>query len=205
MSYFVLNQTYPLKVIIQSLLGFFPDANLYSDLNSPLWYITPLLVYYFLFPLIFWRRFPLFSSAVMAGIGWVVIKNIVEPYISSEVIIALYKLHFLAFPLGMAIGALVNQPPVYLATLVKRFVLKFKNLHVVAVLRLLVLVLAAYIIFYTHHHSGVGAGWKPEAITSLCTSLAILIFFLFKKINFKILSLFGIFSFEIYLLRWPLL
>lgn len=205
LDFVLLRQTYPAKVIAQSLFGFFPQADLYTDINSPLWYITPLLAYYFLFPLIFWRRRPLLSAAAMAGIGLVAVYNIAQSTVFSEVVVSLYKLHFLAFPLGVALGALVNQPPLFLVKPVERIGVGFKKYHLANILRLGVLALAGYIVVYTHYHSGFGEGWKIQSTISLCISMALLTFFLFKKINYRVLSLFGLFSFEIYLLHWPLL
>lgn len=205
LDFFFLHRTYPLKTIIENILGFFPSADVNLDLNSPLWYITLLLAYCFLFPLIFRRRFPALSALAMAGAGWLVIRYIPQLNIFSEVVLKLYKLHFLAFPLGMAMGALIHQPPVFVAKTVEGLGRMLKKYRPATIARWLLIILAGGVLIYTYYHSHVGEDWKKEAVTSLFTATAIFTLFVFKKINFKILTLFGLFSFEIYLLHWPLL
>ncbi len=205
LNFLFARQTYPLKTIIENILGFFPSADIYADLNSPLWYITPLLFYSFLFPLIFRRRFPVLSALAMAGIGWLAIHYILQLNIFSEAVLKLYKLHFLALPLGMAMGALINQPPAFIAKFGQQLGSIFKKYHLENILRRALIVLAGGVFIYTYYHSSVGESWKKEAIFSLLAATAVLAVFLFKKINFKILTLFGLYSFEIYLLHWPLL
>lgn len=205
LDFFVLRRTYPLKSIIENIFGFFPQADLYRDINSPLWYITLLIFYYFLFPLLFQRRFPALSVLVMAVVGWLTIRYIPQLNIFSEGVLKLYKLHFLAFPLGAVMGALINQPPVFIAQTARWLGVIFKKYHLSDILRWAMLVLAGGIFIYTYYHSHVGESWKKEAVASLLAATAILALFVFKKINFKILTLFGLFSFEIYLLHWPLL
>ncbi len=228
LDFFFLHRAYPVKTILVIILGFFPQADVYGDLNSPLWYITPLLVYYFLFPIIFksserignlftipserrkylsifWRRFPLLSAIAMVAIGWLIIGRILQLNIFSEVVLKLYKLHFLALPLGMAMGALINQSPVFIAKTASWFSGLLKKHHLAAILRWVLIVLAGSILVYNYYHPSVGEGWKKESAASLFSAIAIIALFLFKKIDFKILSIFGLFSFEIYLLHWPLL
>ncbi len=205
LDFIFLHRTYPAKTIIENILGFFPNADIFGDLNSPLWYITLLLAYNLLFPVLFRRRFPLLSALVMAGIGWLATRHMLQLNVFSEVVLKLYKLHFLAFPLGMAIGALVNQPPIFIAKTAQWFGAILKKYNLVTILRLALMVLAGGIFIYIFYHPSIGESWKKEAATSLFAAMAILTLFLFKKIDFKILTLFGLFSFEMYLLHWPLL
>jgi peptidoglycan/LPS O-acetylase OafA/YrhL len=205
LDFFVLHRTYPIKSIIENMLGFFPQADIYGNINSPLWYITPLLFYYIVFPLIFWRRLPLLSALAMAIIGWLVVRHIPDVHSISEVVVKLYKLHFLAFPLGMAMGAVINQSPAPVVKLVRWLGLTVRKYHLTIILRLVLIFLAVYIFMYTSDHSHIGEGWKKESITSLYSAMSLVAIFVFKKINVKVLSLLGLFSFEIYLLHWPLL
>lgn len=193
---FFLHRSYPLKSIIENLLGFFRQADLYNDINSPLWYITLLLAYYFLFPLVFRRRFPFLSSLALAGIGWFSIRYFSQSDIFSEGVIKLYKLHFLAFPLGIIVSAFINHPPLFMAKITGRLAV---------IPRWIFSIPAGGILVYTYYYSYVGDDWKKAAAASLFSAVAIIALFLFKKINFKILTLFGLYSFEIYLLHWPLL
>lgn len=192
MDFFFLRRSYPLKSIMENLLGFFRQADLYNDINSPLWYITLLLVTYLLFPLVFRRRFPAVSALAMAVIGWFTVKYIPQLNIFSEGVLKLYKLHFLAFPMGMVMASLINQPPKFFAQTAGRW-------------RAVLAVLAVAILVFTYYHSYIGVDWKKEVAASLSIAIAIIALFLIKKINFKILILFGLYSFEIYLIHWPLL
>ncbi len=205
LDWLFLHRTYPAKTIVENLLGFFPNADIFGDLNSPLWYITLLLAYNFLFPIVFWRRFPALSVLAMAGIGWWTIGHIPQLDIFSEVVLKLYKLHFLAFPLGVAIGALINQPPAFIVRIAQWLRVVLTKYKLLTILRWALLVLAGGVFIYIFYHPSIGESWKKEVATSLFAALAILALFLFKKINFKLLTLFGVFSFEIYLLHWPLL
>ncbi len=205
LDFFWLHKMYPAKTIIESLLGFFPNADIYADLNSPLWYITPLLAYYLLFPLIFWRRFPLVSALAMAVIGWWGVNYVGNLDVFFEVVFKLYRLHFVAFPLGMALAAIINQPPRYGDQLVKRITPWFQKKYISTMSRWVLIAIGAYIFIYLHYHPTVGQSWKREELASLITVGSIMLVFLFKKINFKILYWLGLFSFEVYLLHWPLL
>ena len=71
--------------------------------------------------------------------------------------------------------------------------------------RWVLIAIGAYIFIYLHYHPTVGQSWKREELASLITVGSIMLVFLFKKINFKILYWLGLFSFEVYLLHWPLL
>ena len=187
LDYFILNTLYPAKTIWQSLIGFFPRGDLYRDLNSPLWFITPLLVYYLLFPLTFWRRAPIVSAALLAIAGWYFIKHNPFDLINLD-LLKTYKLHFLAFPIGLALAPLLNR-----------------EYHLKPLLRWLGVALATLILVYTLNHTHVGEVWKREALTSTISALTFIALFVFKPFNNKLLLLIGIFSFEVYLLHWPIL
>ncbi len=205
LDFFVLHKIYPTKTIVESMLGFFPNADIYGDLNSPLWYITPLLLYYLLFPLIFWRRLPLLSALVMALIGWWGVKYVGGSSAFSEVVFKLYRFHFVAFPVGMALGAMINQPPVLITKLIQLLKPYFQKKYLATICSWALIAMASYVFIYMYYHPTYGQSWKREVVASLITAGSIMIIFLFKKINFKILYWFGLFSFEIYLLHWPLL
>jgi peptidoglycan/LPS O-acetylase OafA/YrhL len=196
---FILHQTYPFGTTIKNLLGLFPKANLYEHIDSPLWYVTFLLVNYFIFPFIFQRRFPLFSAALLALVMWFFVRYIPKLDIIALDLVSFYKLHFLAFPMGMVFAGIINL------SFVKKLITTEIRPRVSLILRFCGLVLGGVILYYTYYHSLVGETWLRESISSLVTVAALIIIFISKKINFIFLSLFGIFSFEIYLLHWPLL
>lgn len=187
LDYFILDLTYSFKTIWQGLIGFFPRADLYRDLNSPLWFITPLLAYYLMFPLMFWRRTPIISAAVFAIAGWYFIKHNPFDLINLD-LLKTYKLHFLAFPIGLALAPLLNR-----------------EFHLKPWLRWVGVGVSALVLAYTLNHTHVGEIWKREAMTSLISALTLIVLFVFKPFNNKFLLLLGLFSFELYLLHWPIL
>lgn len=191
---FILKISYNWEYIIQSILGFFPSADLSRDLNSPFWYFTLILFYYLIFPLVFSKKYPWVSALGIYIISALVIHY--EPHFLKEVL-SLYKVHLIAFPLGMIMASVIHYKD------------KFKVSTVYPWLRktgyYLSLILLIYIAAYTAYHSGVGKSPVTEELTSLITMSSILGIFILKKIEFRLLYIYGIFSYEIYLLHWPIL
>lgn len=99
--------------------------------------------------------------------------------------------YFLAFPLGICFALTQN---IFLR------LTKMPKLLIKAVL-----VLSAAIFVYTAINSAVGQGFKLEQSTSLITALSAVIIFTLSKFDFRLLTLFGIYSYEVYLLHWPIL
>lgn len=202
LDFVVLHKTYPLSLTIKNLLGFFPQADLYREIDSPLWFITPLIFYYLIFPLLFWRRFPLISSIVVALLGYYITQQNLPGLISvTEGVAKLYQLHFIGFPVGMALGALFNQPPTLLGSIghsLHRLITK-------DTIRRGLLGISLVGLYFAATHSEVGKSWRAEEYTSIGTALLLLLCFLFSKVEFKFLSICGALSFEMYLLHWPIL
>lgn len=202
LDYFALNQAYGLGYIGRSFFGLFPQADLYHDINSPLWYFTLILFYYLLFPLVFaLKNHRLSALAVYLITGLIVWLN---PDWLSQVM-PLYKIHLLAFPLGMLIASLAYEPNNFLISIfarARRWVRKLKALKLIGYWILVIALLA--LIGYTAYYSNIGGGFKEE-LTSLITMSALVILFIIKKISFKLFYIFGIYSYEIYLLHWPIL
>ena len=61
------------------------------------------------------------------------------------------------------------------------------------------------VVIYTGIYSGVGRGVLIEQSISIITALALVLLFLVKKSEFGFLALLGQYSFEIYLIHWPLM
>lgn len=183
----VLHHSYGFSYMLRSFLGIFSSANLYMDVNSPLWYFTLILGYYILFPITWWKRAPYLSAAAIYAFSLVVMH--VEPSFLANVI-PLYKTHLLAFPLGILAA--------YFTHLAKPIVIPHP--YYVPVLSIL-----AAAIGYFAIHSEVGSAYWLAGLGSICTMLLVLAFFVFKRFEIRLLTVFGVFSFEIYLFHWPLL
>lgn len=189
LDFLILHKTYGWLYTLRSFLGYFPSANLYTDINSPLWYITLIVFYYLLFPVIFSKKRVILSAlgiyAVTYALSW-------WPPIGFHNNMPLYAMHFLAFPLGILRAVASQKWP-------RMCVIRNQWLYVAAVVSLIAAI-AHFAI-----HSGVGKGhWIAEGM-SIFTVFLILTLFTISRHEFRLFSLFGVFSFEIYLLHWPIL
>ncbi len=198
LDYFVLKRGYPFTEIWKSYIGFYPLADLFKNLNSPLWYFTLILFYYLIFPLTFFRKIPYLSPLLILGISYYLLKTTLPFEINVDVF-KLYKTHYAAFPIGVLFAILIYDENLsHIKTWVKKIFI-FSNLKY-----LLVIIFGAAFSYFSIH-SGVGESKNIEQTISLITMFCIIFLFVVKNFETKLLSLFGIYSYEIYLIHWPIL
>ena len=206
LDFFVLNKAYPVTYVIASFLGFFYRADLYQDLNSPLWYFTLILFYYFVFPLVFIKKRPWLSAIAIYFITSVFIAC--NPSWFSQVRY-FHEVHMLAFPVGVLAGQWLARAQGVKQIAVTKLENKIKPHQVsrliLNIIYCLILVFLCVVIGYNALHSGVGQSIHIERLISLITTLAFVLFFLIKKIEFRLMHLIGLYSYEIYLLHWPIM
>ncbi|MFA6428706.1 MAG: acyltransferase family protein [Candidatus Buchananbacteria bacterium] len=226
LDFFWLHLVYTWPYIIRSWFGIFTRADLFLDINSPFWFLTPLLFYYLIFPWIFCKQHP-WLTAVIIYVGSYFVLQLNLPVSSG--VLDLYQLHFLAFPLGVAVAALFSKFGYVKDSLaIKRgFIFaKLKPLVgleiILAKLRTpgvfwqslkIIKQLAYYavligwlgLIGYLAYHSGVGKSLGTERLISLITVGLIVGFFVINKFESKLLVWFGFYAYEIYLIHWPLM
>lgn len=194
-DYFLLGHNYGWPYVIQSLLGFFNHADLYTDVNSPLWYITITIFYYLLFPLLFYRKRPWLSAAGIFGFSYLVLFINPAPIASISY---MYSLHLLVFPLGMVLANIFVKADLW-EKLFRRVKPRFwQRLYWPAIL----IFLAVALYFATNSY--VGEGYKEE-LASLVTVGALIALFITKKKENGFLYAIGLYSYEIYLIHWPLM
>lgn len=203
LDYLILHRSYPISTMVQSYLGFYPRADLWQSLDSPLWYFSLILFYYLLFPLVFWKRFPFLSPLVILLVSQILLQF---PLPVQADVYKLYKLHFAAFPLGVALAVFYCRKDDYL----KYIPLAIKSLAktvkpAAPFVRILLLIPLIYLFAYTAIYSGVGGDPKIEQSISLLTMFCLTAIFWLKQIRFKLLEVIGVFSYEIYLIHWPIL
>ncbi len=197
---YLLGRTYNLATIIESFIGIFTSIDIYSAINSPLWYFTLILFCYLIFPLLWCKKRP-WLSVVAVLIAGIVISRLNLPV--SPGLLKLYQLHTLAFPLGMFLAWLNEKS---LAVKAKNSLNKiFSRSLVRIVFRYLFIGLLTFLFSYTAIHSGVDKGVMTAQLTSLVTALSLVFIFLLKDFQFGFFTLIGKYSYEIYLIHWPLM
>ena len=183
----ILRRFYGFSEILSSILGYFPKADLMTSINSPLWYFSLILFYYLIFPLIFWKKYPLVSAIIILLVGFAMTKFILPVHPD---VLKLYQLHFIAFPLGMVFAWFFRSLPVM-----------FNKTWV----RLILVVFLLVVFGYTAIHSGVGSKALVEQSTSLISMLSLLLIIILIDVKSGFLILLGKYSYEIYLVQWPLM
>lgn len=193
LDYLLLKISYSWSFIGPALIGIFRHADLYQDFNSPLWYFTFILFCYLLFPLVFSRRWPWLSALILYLAGYTLVRwppDILVP------VIHLYKVHIVAFPLGVLAAWIISEvkPPNLLAETI------WRRLGRYAIIGLLLC-----IFIWSNINSGIGQSAFLEQMASILAVIAIAGVFMLKKIEVKSLALIGLYSYEIYLWHWPLM
>lgn len=194
-DFFILGRSYSFTFIWQAVIGIFTHADLYKDLNSPLWYFTLILGYYLLFPLVFFKKRPWLAAIILFIAGDILVR--MNPGWLDNVM-HLYKVHTVAFPLGvLAAWAVTKLPNVSWLEKLSR------SWRAIGYYLVMVGLSAAFV--YANFHSGIGqSAWKEQWM-SLLAIFTIVIVFVMKKTEFKLFSLFGLYSYEIYLWHWPIM
>jgi peptidoglycan/LPS O-acetylase OafA/YrhL len=205
-----LNIDYSTSTIVTSLLGWFPTARGYEDVNSPLWYITWMIMFYLLFPIFFSAK-RLWLTALLLAL----IANIVgmwNPFDLQDN--WLHRLHTFAFSLGMLLAWLLQETkekPNRVAFLLKKFRDTLSGIKYYTFIGVL-LIFVGYMALHSSEND-----WPIVAkflgsynyfigqISALLMMAALIVVFSLKRVESKFLSIFGIYSYEIYLLHWPLM
>lgn len=207
----LLQRLYSPWYVLRSLLGWFPRADSSEDLNSPFWYISWLLMFYVLFPLLFMPRRPWLTALLLAAIANVV--AVLDPlHLQVD---WLHHLHTNAFSLGMLLAWALREVPGERNALVERLRALRSQRVACNALAVVALLIAGYL---TAHHATTqwprsahllhDAGFSEadflEQSASLVALAALLVVAMLKQVESRFLHLFGVYSFETYLLHWPL-
>ncbi len=200
---------YSLPYMAQSALGWFPHANTDTDVNSPFWYITWMLMFYMLFPLLFNARRPWIAAIILA-----VIANsiaILNPFNLQAN--WLHSLHTFAFSLGMLLAwFLSNQKNLAEKLVLFRSESTLLRYAIIASM----LFFAAYMVSHATPDNWPWLSTLVETLnissrtfinqgSNLLVMFALIIAFSLKKLDNKFFYIFGVYSYEIYLVHWPLM
>ena len=199
---------YTVPYMIQSLLGWFPTAEGFDDVNSPFWYITWMMMFYVLFPLVFSTKRPWLSAIILAVIATLI--GVYNPLNMGDN--WLHRLHTVAFSLGIVFAWLLfetkDKENKFVAHL-KEFRNKAKIMPYVIIALMLGVVVYMSLHTTANHWPTLtailGKGYFVDQLTSIILMFAFIVIFSLKKFDNKFLSIYGLYSFEVYLIHWPLI
>lgn len=197
LDYFISDRTYSIFYILRSFLGIFPSASGTEDVSSPMWYLSWLLMFYILLPLFFIKKRPWFTAIILALISNVVaFLNIFEVDANW-----LHQLHTNAFPIGVLFAGILFNRTFNYSFLKKGFI----NI----ILILILIVIFSYIAINNMPIEWPSLDFIDEFVVTqlfnLTMMFALISLFLLKRFDIKILSFLGVYSYEIYLIHWPLI
>ena len=199
---------YTVPYMIQSLLGWFPTAEGFDDVNSPFWYITWMMMFYVLFPLVFSTKRPWLSAIILAVIATLI--GVYNPLNMGDN--WLHRLHTVAFSLGIVFAWVLFETK----DKENKFVAHLKEFRNKAkIMPYVVIVLMLGVVVYMSLHTTanhwptltaiLGKGYFVDQLTSIILMFAFIVIFSLKKFDNKFLSIYGLYSFEVYLIHWPLI
>ena len=199
---------YTVPYMIQSLLGWFPTAEGFDDVNSPFWYITWMMMFYVLFPLVFSTKRPWLSAIILAVIATLI--GVYNPLNMGDN--WLHRLHTVAFSLGIVFAWVLfetkDKENKFVAHL-KEFRNKAKIMPYVIIALMLGVVVYMSLHTTANHWPTLtailGKGYFVDQLTSIILMFAFIVIFSLKKFDNKFLSIYGLYSFEVYLIHWPLI
>lgn len=205
-----LDRHYPVSYIAQSFAGWFPRASAFEDVNSPFWYISWMLMFYALFPLLFMRDRPWLTAILLSAIANAF--ALLDPLHLQ--VNWLHRLHTNAFSLGILLAWWLQANPAKVKTLQW-----FRN-QSGGIGRYLLIALALLCAGYMASHNtpghwprlsgmlgsaGFDQGFFIGQASSLIAMAALIVLFALKKLDNRLLNSFGVYSYETYLLHWPLM
>ena len=199
---------YTVPYMIQSFLGWFPTAEGFDDVNSPFWYITWMMMFYVLFPLVFSTKRPWLSAIILAVIATLI--GVYNPLNMGDN--WLHRLHTVAFSLGIVFAWVLfetkDKENKFVAHL-KEFRNKAKFMPYVVIALMLGVVVYMSLHTTANHWPTLtailGKGYFVDQLTSIILMFAFIVIFSLKKFDNKFLSIYGLYSFEVYLIHWPLI
>ena len=204
-----LNINYTPSYITQSLLGWFPTAVGFGDVNSPFWYITWMIMFYALYPIVFSVKRPWLTALILAVVA--TLLGVYNPFDMGDN--WLHRLHTLAFPLGIVAAWLLMKTKEKENKLVK-YLEDFRNKSTGISRYVIIILMLALVVYMSLHTTAnhwpiltsiLGKGYFVEQLTSLVIMFAFIVIFSLKKLDNKFLAIYGLYSFEVYLIHWPLI
>ena len=167
-----------------------------------------MMMFYILFPLVFSTKRPWLSAIILSVIATLI--GVYNPLEMGDN--WLHRLHTVAFSLGIIFAWLLFETKDKENKLVK--VLKhFRNESKFMPYVVIALMLAVVVYMSLHTTANhwptltaiLGKGYFVDQFTSIIIMFAFIIIFSLKRFDNKFLSIYGLYSFEVYLIHWPLM
>lgn len=207
-DFIFLDKNYGALYMLKSALGFFPTADGFADVNSPFWYITWMMMFYILFPLFFIKKAPWLTAIILSVIA-ALIGGFNPLDLGSN---WLHRLHSVAFSIGIIMAWILVIRPNEKNKIVEA-ITKFRDNSNIS--RYIVIVLMAGVVAYVSQHAS-ASNWPTlkaifienylvEQLASVVIMMAFVVIFVLKKVESKFLAIYGAFSYEVYLIHWPLI
>jgi peptidoglycan/LPS O-acetylase OafA/YrhL len=203
LDYFVLKRTYPAEYVARSFAGIFKTADMHADIDSPLWYFSFILFYYLLYPILYIKKRPWLTAIIFYGITYALLHH--SQYIENLDNVRFYKVYNLAFPLGMVAAWLTSNQAAISKKLKSYISPAFKSKALRRGFYYGSIALLILLFIYGRKHSAPWDSPRREQAINILTMFCLIGVFLLKKVDFKFLYIFGIYSYEVYLLHWPLM
>ena len=203
-----MDKTYSVGYIIKSMLGFFPTADGFGDVNSPFWYITWMIMFYLLYPLVFFKDKPWLSAIILAVIATIIGTSNIFDLGSNW----LHRLHTVAFSMGIILAWFLQVKEGKKNRFIE-YIKEFRDNS--KDMKYIIIFIMFAIVFYVSQRTGAGSwpaltailgqGFFVEQLMSIVIMLAFTVIFILKKVDSKFLTMYGVYSYEVYLIHWPLM
>ncbi len=175
--------------ILPGITAIVPSAQIFTDFNSPLWFLTLLFIFYLAFPILFNKKRPIQSCVLLLLFSVIVPKFLVSFLPFTNGVIHLYSIHALAFPLGVVVSFLVSK---------NLFIFSRSPLW----FRIISWCVSVGLFIYLSLHAFINTPY--EELISLITMGLFLYIILSIPLKSMFLYTLGVYSYELYLLHWPL-
>ena len=203
-----MDKTYSVGYIIKSMLGFFPTADGFGDVNSPFWYITWMIMFYLLYPLVFFKDKPWLSAIILAVIATIIGTSNIFDLGSNW----LHRLHTVAFSMGIILAWFLQVKEGKKNRFIE-YIKEFRDNS--KDMKYIIIFIMFAVVFYLSQRTGAGSwpaltailgqGFFVEQLMSIVIMLAFTVIFILKKVDSKFLTMYGVYSYEVYLIHWPLM
>lgn len=195
LSFFVAHVGYSWTYIFKSFLGIFTSADIFRDINSPLWFITLIIFYYLLFPIVFSKKYPWISAIIIFLCSFLIVQS--NPAFLARVM-NLYQVHILAFPVGIIYASAISNQNINACA---KKVLSDLSAPIYYIFIFLIIFIIGYLA--TILGSVHSIYW--QMILSMIAALSVIKLFIMKRLKIGLFYILGIYSFEIYLIHWPIM